>query len=153
MSAQLSGNLGASLVMLTAGIGIPVMAALNGALGSRLGNPAAAALILFIVAGIVALTAVTLTRGWPESHALAGVPPLLFAGGLFVAFYVLSITWLAPLIGVGNAVFFVLLGQLLATAAIDHFGWLGVLQFRLTPQRALGLLLMAAGVFLARRPL
>jgi transporter family-2 protein len=42
-----------------------------------------------------------------------------------VAFYVLSITWIAPTFGVGNAVFFVLLGQLVSAAMIDHFGLFG----------------------------
>ncbi|MEM1436137.1 MAG: DMT family transporter [Pseudomonadota bacterium] len=149
----MTGNLGSSLIMLAAGIGIPIMATLNGALGSRLGSPAMAALILFVVAGTVALTTVTLTRSWPAPVALTTTPLLLFAGGLFVAFYVLSITWLAPRMGVGNAVFFVLLGQLVATAAIDHYAWLGALEFRMTPRRAIGLVLMAIGVFLARRPL
>lgn len=153
MNSALSGTLGGSLIMLLAGIGIPVMAALNGALGGRLGSPALAALILFGVAGTVALTVVTVTRSWAGPPILTATPVHLFAGGLFVAFYVLSITWLAPRLGVGNAVFFVLLGQLLATAAIDHFGLLGALQFRMTPQRAIGLALMALGVFLARRPL
>ena len=152
MNALLTGNPGGSLIMLAAGIGIPVMAALNGALGGRLGSPALAALILFVVAGTVALTAVTVTKSWSAGAALTDAPLTLFTGGLFVAFYVLSITWLAPHLGVGNAVFFVLLGQLLATAAIDHFGWFGALEFRMTPRRAIGLVLMAVGVFLARRP-
>ncbi|MFZ8974113.1 MAG: DMT family transporter, partial [Pseudomonadales bacterium] len=37
-------------------------------------------------------------------------PRHLLLGGLFVAFYVLSITYIAPHFGIGNAVFFVLLG-------------------------------------------
>lgn len=36
-----------ALTMLAAGIGIPLLAALNAALGVRLGSPAAAAMILF----------------------------------------------------------------------------------------------------------
>jgi transporter family-2 protein len=42
-----------------------------------------------------------------------------------VAFYVLTITWIAPTFGIGNAVFFVLLGQLVSAALIDHFGLFG----------------------------
>jgi bacterial/archaeal transporter family-2 protein len=66
-------------------------------------------------------------------------------------FYALSITYFAPRIGVGNAVFFVLLGQLVAAAAIDHYGLLGAAQFPLTPRRALGVAVMAVGVWLAKR--
>jgi len=52
---------------------------------------------------------------------------------------------------VGNAVFFVLLGQLVAAAVIDHFGLMGALPFALTPRRALGIAVMALGVWLAKR--
>ena len=38
----------------------------------------------------------------------------------------MAITFAAPRIGLANAVFFVLLGQLLMAAAIDHFALLGV---------------------------
>lgn len=39
-----------ALIMQAAGIGIPVLAALNAQLGNRIGSPAAAATVLFIVA-------------------------------------------------------------------------------------------------------
>ena len=38
-----------ALIMLAAGIGIPVLAALNAQLGARIGSPAAAASVLFVV--------------------------------------------------------------------------------------------------------
>ena len=37
-------------IMLAAGIGIPVLAALNAGLGRHVGSPASAAVVLFIVA-------------------------------------------------------------------------------------------------------
>ena len=63
-----------------------------------------------------------------------------------------SVTWSAPRIGVGNAIFFVLLGQLIAAATIDHFGLFGALKTELTARRALGLVVMAVGVYLAKKP-
>lgn len=44
-----------AVVMLLAGVGIPVLAALNAGLGSRIGSPAAAATVLFVVAFTVSL--------------------------------------------------------------------------------------------------
>ncbi|MEM6707927.1 MAG: DMT family transporter [Pseudomonadota bacterium] len=154
----MSTGAGYALIMVAAGIGIPVMAAMNSRLGQILGNPALAVAVLLCVAAVLVVATVSATQASssdPSSLSVArftGAPPLLYGAGVFVAFYLLSITWLAPRIGVGNAVFFVLLGQLLSTAAIDHFGWLGALQFKLTPQRLVGLALMAAGIYLARRP-
>ena len=73
-------------------------------------------------------------------------PKHLLLAGVLIAFYVLSITHVAPHFGVGNAVFFVLLGQLISTAAIDHFGLFGAQVTPLTWIRAGGIAVMAAGV-------
>ncbi len=137
-------------IMLAAGIGIPVLAGLNAALGMRLGNPAAAALCLFVVAFLGALT-VFLATGASGLGNLASAPPHLFLAGLLVAFYVLSITWVAPHFGVGNAVFFVLLGQLASAAIIDHFGLFGARITPVTAMRLGGLLLMAMGIYLVQK--
>ena len=137
-------------IMLAAGIGIPVLAGLNSALGVRLGNPAAAALCLFAVASLSAL-AVFVVTGAHGFGNIAAAPPHLFLAGFLVAFYVLSITWIAPKFGVGNAVFFVLIGQLVSAALIDHFGLFGAPVTPLTLARAGGIGLMFAGIFLTQK--
>lgn len=137
-------------VMLAAGVGIPILAALNANLGARLASPAAAATCLFAVAFLA--SALVLAMTGPRAILAAPAQPAhLFGAGLFVAFYVLSVTWIAPRFGVGNAVIFVLLGQMLAFAAIDHFGLMGALRKPLSLQRAGGIALMALGVLLAQR--
>ncbi len=138
------------MIMLAAGFGIPILAALNSALGSRIGSPAAAALVLFCVASSVGLIAVLITGIQPLAR-VAEAPKHLLAGGLFVAFYVLSITYIAPQMGVGNAVFFVLLGQLVSAAAIDHFGLFGARATSLDVTRALGIAVMALGVWITQK--
>ncbi|MFV1876668.1 DMT family transporter [Nioella sp.] len=138
-----------ALIMLAAGIGIPVLAALNARLGANIGSPAAAAFILFIVA-VSATCVVMLVTGPQALTRLSGQPWHLFLARLLVAFYVLSITYVAPHFGVGNAVFFVLLGQLVSAAMIDHFGLFGAAQSPLTLIRAGGILVMAAGVALTQ---
>ncbi len=138
------------LIMLAAGIGIPVLAALNAALGRHLTSPAVAAASLFAVAFVVATVVAIFTNPTAISK-LASAPKYLFLGGLLIAFYLLSITWIAPIMGVGNAVFLVLLGQLASAAIIDHFGLFGALQAQVTPTRAAGIALMATGVFLTQK--
>lgn len=139
-----------ALTMLAAGIGIPILAALNAQLGVRVGSPAAAACVLFLIAFACA-TATTLVTGTSALSQLPKQPSHLFFAGVLIAFYVLSITYVAPRFGVGNAVFFVLLGQLISTAAIDHFGLFGAQVKPLNLQRSLGLATMALGVVLAVR--
>lgn len=138
-------------IMLAAGIGIPVLAALNAQLGQRIGSPAAAAVVLFAVAFCAVVVVMLLTGGTRGLTLLPGQPPGLFAAGLFVAFYVLSVTWVAPRFGLGNAITCVLLGQLVSAAVIDQFGLMGAIVRELSPMRAAGLALMAVGVFFAQK--
>ena len=140
-----------SVIMFLAGIGIPIMAALNGGLGARLGSPNFAAMLLFLL-GLAVTGCLLITSSIPARHEVFSTPPHLFLGGLFVAFYVLTVTWIGPRIGIGNAIFLVLLGQLLAAGVIDHFGLFGLPRFPLSFARVGGLGLMALGVFLAKHP-
>lgn len=136
--------------MLAAGIGIPVLAALNAALGQKIGNPFATGVVLFSVALSIGIVAALISG--PEALAkLPTAPKHLFLAGVLIAFYVLSITWVAPQFGVGNAVFFVLLGQLISAAAIDHFGLFGARVSPITLTRAAGIATMAAGVWLTQK--
>ncbi|SMC24298.1 transporter family-2 protein [Andreprevotia lacus DSM 23236] len=138
-------------LMLATGIGIPVMAALSANLGARYASPAFAASVLFLLALAISVVFLFAVEGGLKPPPKTAVPLYYYCGGVFVAFYVLSVTWVAPQFGVGNAVAFVLLGQLVSMAAIDQFGLLGAPTHAITAQRAIGLLLMSAGVFLAVR--
>ncbi|WP_223428866.1 DMT family transporter [Tateyamaria pelophila] len=138
-----------ALIMLLAGVGIPILAALNAALGTRLGSPAAAATVLFLVA-LTASVLFLLLFGGSGIGKVAAAPKHLLLGGVLVAFYVLSITYIAPQFGVGNAVFFVLLGQLISAAAVDHFGLFGAQATTLGATRMGGIALMAAGVWMTQ---
>ncbi len=138
-----------ALIMFAAGIGIPILAALNARLGANIGSPAAAATILFVVALITAGVTAAVT-GLEPLRELPGQPKHLFLAGALIAFYVLTITYIAPTFGVGNAVFFVLLGQLVSAAAIDHFGLFGAQVSPVSGLRLLGIAVMASGVALTQ---
>jgi transporter family-2 protein len=140
------------VILFMAGAGIPLMAALNAGLGERLGNPIPAVLVLFLLA--LAITAVlTLTNPLPSKAEIVAIPVHYYLGGVFVAFYVLSITWIAPKIGLGNAIFIVLFGQLVAAAIIDHIGLLNVPMAPITTARIVGIGLMVIGIYLAKKPI
>lgn len=138
-------------VMLLAGVGIPMLAALNSQLGARIGAPVAAGAVLTLVAFLAVLTVLMLSGQTPALGRLIGQPWQLFLAGLFMAFYVLSVTWVAPRFGVGNAVFCVLLGQMVSAGMIDQFGLFGAKVNPITLTRGLGILTMAAGLALVQR--
>ena len=112
-------------LMLAAGVGIPILAALNAGLGQRIGSSVAAAVVLFAVALLAALAVLVLTGAQGALAQVQGQPPVLFLGGGLVAFYILSITYVAPRFGLANAILFVLLGQLVSAAVIDATGLMG----------------------------
>lgn len=149
--SQSSAFLPIAAMMFAAGIGIPIFAALNAALSQQLGGPVAATAVTFGVGFAIAL-AVVAVIGFPDRSVFTFERPHIWFGAVFMLFYATSVAFAAPRIGLGNAIFFVLLGQMVAAAAIDHFGWLGSIQTALTPKRLLGIAIMALGLYLARKP-
>lgn len=137
--------------MLLAGFGIPIFAALNANLGTRLQNPVLAAIIALSVGIATCLVVMLFSKNFPSLIVDDSIPFYCYLGGFFVVFYVLSITWIAPKFGVGNAVAFVLLGQIISLAIIDHFSLFGAAFHPISAQRFIGLSLMATGVFLSVR--
>jgi len=87
----------------------------------------------------------------PSLETLRQVPASGYFGGFIVASYVIAITFLAPRLGVGNAIRLVVTGQIVAAVIIDHVGAFGAVVQRLTMGRAIGAVLMIIGVILARR--
>jgi transporter family-2 protein len=134
-----------------AGALIPLMAVLNAGLARAVGGPIQAAVILFTTGLVTSLlVAATATSRIPTLAAVIRIPPVEFAGGVIVAFYVLSITFLAPRFGVGNAILFAVTAQLFSSAVIDHFALAGAALRPLTLMRVLGLTIVIIGVVLTQ---
>ncbi|MCX7359572.1 MAG: DMT family transporter [Alphaproteobacteria bacterium] len=133
------------------GILIPIMAALSGGLGRTIDSPWMAAAI--VSGGGFALTlAFALLNGGANIswEALQQAKPAQLLAGAGFAFYLLSITWVGPRFGIGNAVMFVLAGQIISSALIDHFGLFGAPQKPIDLLRASGLVIMAVGIAIAQ---
>jgi transporter family-2 protein len=138
-----------AIIMLLAGIGIPIMAAMTSSLGKHLSSPVAASAFAFFIAFCISLLALMITdKSFVKQ--IPSAPKYLFVAGAFVAFYVLSISFVAPHFGIGNAIFFVLLGQLLSAAIIDHYGIFGAQINHLSTMRVSGILVMVFGVWLTQ---
>jgi bacterial/archaeal transporter family-2 protein len=134
-----------------AGALIPLMAILNAGLARAVGGPVQAAVILFTVGLVTSLlVAAMATVRIPEWPAIVRIPPAQFTGGVIVAFYVLSITFLAPRFGVGNAILFAVTAQLISSAVIDHYALAGASLRPLTPIRLLGLTVVIIGLVLTQ---
>ena len=138
-----------AFIMLMAGLGVPVLAALNASLGKFLGSPIAAVTILLGIAfGTICIIA--LITSHISLFKLLEAPRHLLLAGFLMVFYILSITTIAPIFGVGNAVFFVLLGQLISASIIDHFGLFGSNMMAVSLPRLIGIGLMGLGVWMTQ---
>lgn len=138
-------------LMFAAGMGIPLLAGLNAALGQRMGSPVAAGAVLFAVAFASALLALVVTGQGAALARAPGQPPVLFLAGCLMVFYLLSITYVAPRFGLGNAILFVLLGQIVSSTVIDATGLMGLAAREVSGTRLLGLAVMAVGIVLSQR--
>lgn len=139
-----------ALIMLAAGIGVPVLAALNAHLGKFLGSPLLAVTALLFVAFFTSLAAL-LSSSELAIASILSAPKYLFLAGLLMVFYILAITTIAPNFGIGNAVFFVLIGQLVSAAVIDHFAFFTATPTPLSAIRALGIGIMGLGVWITQQ--
>ncbi|MBI3437475.1 MAG: DMT family transporter [Proteobacteria bacterium] len=70
--------------------------------------------------------------------------------GFGIAFYIISITYVAPRFGVGNAVMLVVAAQIASSAVIDQFGLFGAPQKPIDALRVIGLAIMVVGVVIAQ---
>lgn len=136
------------IIMLIAGVGIPIMAALNTALGQHIQNPIGAVAILSVVAVISSVFLLVITGKAIDWTQIITAPPLYFAAGCLFVFYLGSITYIAPKIGLGHAVLMVLIGQLVCSTIIDHFGLFGAQSFPITNRRTIGFSAVVLGFWL-----
>ncbi len=140
------------LVALAVGVGISLQVGMNVTLRAVLMSPMVAALISFLVGSLSLLLYVLVTGApWPARGQAGLVPLWAWFGGVMGAFYIASSIILGPRLGAAALVALVVLGQLVASLVLDHFGWLGFAQHPLTVTRTLGAVLLFCGVLLIVR--
>lgn len=140
-----------ALIAISAGIAVPILAAINSSYGQTIGNVNIASLTLVCGASLTVLAVVLFTgTPLPDPASFRKAAWWHFTAGCFIAYYVLSITYVAPRFGVGNAIVFVVVAQIFTAVTIDHFGLFGAAIQALDWRRALGILFLIAGVALAK---
>lgn len=140
-----------AVIALAAGAAVPFLASINAAFGQAIGNVWWASLVLCAVAfATIGTVAVASGSGLPGPSAFAGTAWWHVTAGGFFTVYIVSMTFVAPRIGLGNAIVLVIAAQIVTAVVIDHFGLLGAAATPLDWKRALGVGFLVAGVVLAR---
>jgi transporter family-2 protein len=120
-----------------------------GELGERVGIVPAIAFSTLVAVGGGLLVLAVVERGVGGLRAALQEPLWLWSGGVLSLFIVLAVTVSPPRIGVAATVGFVIAGNLVMAAVIDHFGLLGQDEIPIGWSRVLGLALLAAGAALS----
>lgn len=136
---------------LLAGVAVPFLASINATFGQAIGNVWWASMVLCAVAmATIAGVSLAAGSGLPGPSDFAGASWWHVTAGCFFTVYIVSMTFVAPRIGLGNAIVLVVVAQIVTAVVIDHFGLLGAAVTPLDWKRALGVAFLVAGVVLAR---
>ncbi|WP_210246342.1 MULTISPECIES: DMT family transporter [unclassified Mesorhizobium] len=133
---------------LVAGSLLAVQAGANAQLSKAVGSPFAATTLQLAVGAIVLLSITALTGTTPALFAVRKTEWWHAIGGMASAFYVVSTILLFPRLGAVVSVGLVIAGQMLASFALDTFGWLGIPEAGLLPGPAFGMLIVLVGAAL-----
>lgn len=139
------------LMAAVGGAVLPLQALINARLGVFIGGPVWAATISFFV-GSCGLALFQLLRGATlPSASVLNSPWWLWIGGLLGAYYVAAATFTVPKLGAAVLVTLVILGQLVASVLLDHYGVLAEGVRPITWQRGLGVAMLFVGAALVVR--
>lgn len=136
------------LIAFAAGLGITLQTTLNSQLARGLGGNAVTAALFSFSAGAISLGGISLLKGGLSTSlaALPSQPLWSLAGGLIGACALFSYVVLAPRIGLSALLGLAIVGQLLSSQVIDHYGLLGAIQRPVSAMKLCGLLVMLAGL-------
>ena len=129
-----------------AGAGIPLIGVLNSGVARSVGNPFAATAIMFALASFVALALTLPIYGHPSVEQLKSAPLVSYGAGLLIGFYGLSATIIIPRFGAASFIAFILVAQLLTSAAIDQFGLFGMGKRPIDLTKGVGLVVIVVGI-------
>jgi len=148
-------NLGVYLLLpisILIGISLASQAGVNSQLRLALSNPIQAAFISFLV-GTIILGIVAFLQGdtWFKSGTLTTIPWWAWIGGLLGAFNIAMSIFLAPKLGAVVLTVSVVCGQILASLALDHNGWLGFPKIEISINRIVGAIFVVIGLVLVAK--
>ncbi len=134
------------ILALLGGVAVAIQASINGGLGKKVGT-LEGSLVSFLI-GTLALLFIVIFFGKGNITTLTTVPKWQLTGGLLGAFYVFVAVLVVPRVGIATTLTAVIVGQLIMSAVIDHFGLFGSRQIPFDYKRALALVLLVCSLFL-----
>ena len=144
-----------SVLALLAGAASPVQAGLNAQLRERVGGPFEAATLsstlTTILLGLLFVGMIAAGRSSLDPQELRAVPWHLWLGGALGAYIVAVALIGASTLDAALLIGLMVLGQMIASVVLDHFGWLSFEVQRVNAWRIGGVALILGGVAMILR--
>ena len=140
------------LLVFIAGGFLALQGPMNAKLAQNFGRHAVSTVSITFAIGAVALAILAVVLQIP-APTLAGNTTKWWhwLGGILGASYVATISFAVPKIGTASAMSLVLLGQVISSIALDHFGLIGMAEHATSWQRLVGVGLVFLGAVLVRK--
>ena len=136
------------IIALAAGVALATQSAINTQLAKAMSGEAVIATFISFAVGTIVLFFIAWVKTdlWGNLSAIPSQPWWKLIGGVLGAIVVFTTVLLAPKLGITAMLFFIIVGQLITAATIDHFGLIGMPIREVNITKFIGLIIVASGL-------
>lgn len=136
------------IIALAAGVALATQSAINTQLAKAMSGEAVIATFISFAMGTIVLFFIAWVKTdlWGNLSAIPSQPWWKLIGGVLGAIVVFTTVLLAPKLGITAMLFFIIVGQLITAATIDHFGLIGMPIREVNITKFIGLIIVAFGL-------
>lgn len=136
------------IIALAAGVALATQSAINTQLAKAMSGEAVIATFISFAVGTIVLFFIAWIKTdlWGNLSTVPSQPWWKLIGGILGAVVVFTTVLLAPKLGITAMLFFIIVGQLITAATIDHFGLIGMPIREVNITKFIGLIIVAFGL-------
>ena len=136
------------IIALAAGVALATQSAINTQLAKAMSGEAVIATFISFAVGMIVLFFIAWVKTdlWGNLSTVPSQPWWKLIGGILGAVVVFTTVLLAPKLGITAMLFFIIVGQLITAATIDHFGLIGMPIREVNITKFIGLIIVAFGL-------
>lgn len=136
------------IIALAAGVALATQSAINTQLAKAMSGEAVIATFISFAVGTIVLFFIAWVKTdlWGNLSTIPSQPWWKLIGGILGAVVVFTTVLLAPKLGITAMLFFIIVGQLITAATIDHFGLIGMPIREVNITKFIGLIIVASGL-------
>lgn len=140
------------ILSIICGVASSVQIGFNATLSRNIGNDIWAAVLALLVGAVaLAMYAIVTQNINVKWQSIPGLPLWVWTGGLLGAVFVAGSVIAAPRVGSAMFVGLILVGQMLASFVLDHYGLLGFQQSQINLNKIMGMCLLIGGLVLIKK--